>query len=348
MRLVLTIAGRPRPGKSGQPDNACFTDRGGTIGRGEDNDWVLPDSSQEVSRHHATVHFLDGGFYLEDTSANGIGIDDPDNLLAAGTLKRLEDGQCLYIGPYRINVSVGEHVVESTEPERTRLPRSIAAAASNQPRARTTQPEPSPEDDAFQRVLRQAGIPSDLINAERVDEVGRILFLAVQGIVDLLRARTAFQNELRVSVTTLSGVDDNPLKLSTNAEDALHNLLVKHNPDYLDAAQAFGSALADLQAHQQAIIEGLREAHNAMLKRFDPGVLEDLFAQQQGRRLGGQRSLRRRAWSLYKEYFAALTESRDAGFGRLFQEAFGRAYEARVALGRSQQKRSAGARMDKS
>ena len=49
-----------------------FKKAGGVIGRGEDCDWAIPDSKRILSGRHAQVSYVDGHFYLTDTSSNAI------------------------------------------------------------------------------------------------------------------------------------------------------------------------------------------------------------------------------------------------------------------------------------
>ena len=73
----------------------------------------------------------------------------------------------------------------------------------------------------------------------QAEELGRILRVAIQGVMDLLKARMEVKNEFRMSVTLIQARENNPLKFSTSPEDALHNLMIKQNPDYLPAVEAF-------------------------------------------------------------------------------------------------------------
>src|SRR5579863_2201311 len=77
---------------------------GGSIGRSNDNDWVLPDPVRYVSAHHARVHFREGNFYLEDVSTNGVYVnDDMEPLAKRGSSGyRLVNGDVLRIGEYHI------------------------------------------------------------------------------------------------------------------------------------------------------------------------------------------------------------------------------------------------------
>ena len=88
--------------------------------------------------------------------------------------------------------------------------------------------------------------------------------------MEVLRARTEIKNEFRLQQTTFKPVENNPLKFSVNVEDALHNLLVKRNPAYLPAAEAFQDAFEDVRLHQVAMLAGVRAAFDAMLQEFDP------------------------------------------------------------------------------
>jgi type VI secretion system FHA domain protein len=81
---------------------------GGTIGRAPGNDWVLPDTKHFVSSRHATVSFRAGSWLLEDTSRNGVYLNDADTPLAEIGPAKLEDGDRLRIGEYDVLVSVDE------------------------------------------------------------------------------------------------------------------------------------------------------------------------------------------------------------------------------------------------
>jgi type VI secretion system FHA domain protein len=81
---------------------------GGLIGRAPDNDWVLPDPDRYVSSHHAKVSFRAGNWILEDTSTNGIYVNDSDAPLLASGPRKLKDGDRLRFGDYDIIVSIDD------------------------------------------------------------------------------------------------------------------------------------------------------------------------------------------------------------------------------------------------
>ena len=49
-----------------------FDERGGSIGRGDNNDWVLKDERRYLSSTHASIFYDKQHFYLKDLSTNGV------------------------------------------------------------------------------------------------------------------------------------------------------------------------------------------------------------------------------------------------------------------------------------
>ncbi len=85
-----------------------FRDKGGTIGRSLQNDWILPDPDRYISGRHATIDFKGGIYYLVDTSANGVYVNGDCEPLGKGNPRRLFDGDVLRFGDFEINVSIDE------------------------------------------------------------------------------------------------------------------------------------------------------------------------------------------------------------------------------------------------
>ncbi len=97
-----------------------FKDKGGTIGRSLQNDWILPDPDRFISARHATIDFQAGSYYLADTSSNGVYINGDCEPLGKGNPRRLFNGDVIRFGDFVINVSVDEGesiVMPLNEPE---------------------------------------------------------------------------------------------------------------------------------------------------------------------------------------------------------------------------------------
>ena len=109
MILTLEVTG-PQAQEMGAGARKVFKAIGGTLGRLPDNDWVFPDPY--VSGRHALIRYVNGKFFVEDTSTNGVFINSPDNRLARGQPQQLRNGDLLYIDAYRINVSIQNDATE--------------------------------------------------------------------------------------------------------------------------------------------------------------------------------------------------------------------------------------------
>jgi type VI secretion system FHA domain protein len=83
-----------------------FSEQGGSIGRSEDNDFVLPDTESVVSRNHAIISFEDGDYYWNDKSTNGTFVNDSATRLAANEPFRINDGDRFLVGDYLLVASL--------------------------------------------------------------------------------------------------------------------------------------------------------------------------------------------------------------------------------------------------
>ncbi len=145
--------------------------------------------------------------------------------------------------------------------------------------------------------------------------------------MDVLQSRQRIKDEFRMHQTLFLPADNNPLKFSANVEDALHNLLVKRNPAYLQPVDAFADAFDDLRDHQLATLAGMRGAFEAMLTEFDPDRLQEGFDRQLSKVSLPFMPLKLRYWDLYRERAREMAKDPEATFARLFSEEFRRAYE---------------------
>jgi type VI secretion system FHA domain protein len=182
----------------------------------------------------------------------------------------------------------------------------------------------------FASLLRGAGVPAEALTPEVMAEFGQVLRSVIEGLMEVLRARGEIRNEFRLPQTTFKTRDNNPLKMAVNAEDAIHNLLVKRNPAYLGTTAAFDDAFKDVRHHQLAMLAGMRAAFEFMLQRFNPASLRAQFDARPGRRaslgFGGQG----RYWEAFEEYYKEATADADDCFRRLFGDQFARAYEEQI------------------
>jgi type VI secretion system protein len=199
----------------------------------------------------------------------------------------------------------------------------------------TSMPMSGEQADAIIAMLTAAGMDPASARAaasspELVGSLGALLGVAVQGMLDVLKARSEIKSQFRVPVTMMRPVENNPLKFSANAMQALHNLLVAQNQAYLGPVEAFAEGFHDVKAHQMAMIAGMRAAFDSMIERFDPDELVERFEKRLKR--GALLSLpgKGRYWDLYRDLYEEWTQDADVNFQRLFGEKFSQAYEEQM------------------
>jgi type VI secretion system FHA domain protein len=208
-------------------------------------------------------------------------------------------------------------------------PTSPDPSANLPPRAGPSMPPAASLE--FVELLRGAGLADRDMSPETLQELGKALRVVVQGLMEVLQARTEIKSQFRLPLTRVKAAENNPLKLSPNVESALHTLLVQRNAGYLGTVAAFEDAFADIRAHQLAMLEGMRAAFDSMLNSFTPAELEKHFerAVKRGGILGGL-SGKSKYWDLYVEHVGQLCGDPEDTFRRLFGEVFAEAYEKQL------------------
>jgi type VI secretion system FHA domain protein len=186
---------------------------------------------------------------------------------------------------------------------------------------------------ALRAFLEGAGIETESLPDREVAELmasfGTIFREVVQGLMELLRGRTSLKSEFRIGVTGIQPANNNPLKFSANVDEVLEHLLLRPGRGYLPPVETIRDGLRDIKEHQWATIEGMRAALGALLRRFDPKMLEQKFDAGLGRAalLTGRRS---KYWELYTAFHEAVLREAEDRFQVLFGDEFARAYEEQI------------------
>ena len=79
-----------------------------SIGRGKENDWMLPDSERFLSKRHGLIAFRSGGWEIADLSANGTYLNGEAQPIGHGQPRDLRDGDRLRLGAYEIELRIAE------------------------------------------------------------------------------------------------------------------------------------------------------------------------------------------------------------------------------------------------
>ncbi|MBX3600484.1 MAG: type VI secretion system-associated FHA domain protein TagH [Rubrivivax sp.] len=106
---VLSYNGAPADGPSAQ-----FDELGGTIGRADNNQLVLPDPERTISRVHARLVFRAGGYAIVDNGSNPISVNGTP--IGAGREHPLKPGDRVQIGGYVLEVREASASPRSDDP----------------------------------------------------------------------------------------------------------------------------------------------------------------------------------------------------------------------------------------
>src|SRR5271157_2908232 len=90
----------------GQHSTKVFGVHGGTIGRGTDNAWILPDPDRYLSGKHVRIDFRAGAYVLVDTSSNGTYVNGAQVPLGKYHDYPLKDGDYIRLGEYELLVTI--------------------------------------------------------------------------------------------------------------------------------------------------------------------------------------------------------------------------------------------------
>jgi len=209
----------------------------------------------------------------------------------------------------------------------------------NRSRATFVPTGPRHRDDPYVQAVRQllqaAGVPEledrVLADPDFMQGVGELLQEAVSGLLRALIARALTKRELRVDTTMLATTENNPLKFCPDAFEALSHLLApRARPGYLPPIRAVREAYEDLQAHNLAVMGGMRAALLAVLQRFDPAQLEKRLASHALFDKLLPQSRKARMWDLVAEQHSGLVREAQSEFELSFGRAFRAAYEEQL------------------
>jgi type VI secretion system protein len=173
---------------------------------------------------------------------------------------------------------------------------------------------------------------SDVEPADLARLVGAMLREATQGAMAALRSRAMTKRETRMAMTMIEERDNNPLKFFPDADRALAQMLGARDNGYLPPQDAMRAAFRDIQAHELAMVAGMRAALAHAMERIDPSAIERSLDPPRGldALIGNRRA---RLWQRFVETWEHVAhDAGDAGddIQQSFGEPFGRAYQAQL------------------
>lgn len=116
-----------------------------TIGRGNDNDFVLPDPQRFMSSVHCRIERKGDQYLLTDLSTNGTFVNDSEQRMERNSSVVLSDSDRIKLGDYEFIVELGEAAV--ADDGRADDAASEGMTAFDLPAGAGGEPAPGPDDD---------------------------------------------------------------------------------------------------------------------------------------------------------------------------------------------------------
>ena len=221
----------------------------------------------------------------------------------------------------------------SREPARA-APDARAEPAPDRPAAPARQaadrPEGASTSDILQRIAHGARVPPDYFAhhdpAELAELMGQVTRLVIEGTMQLLNARQQAKRLARSSShTVIEAFDNNPLKFSPTAEDALRILFGPATRSYLDAYSALAQSFDDLKSHQVKTYAAMQHALMALTQDLDPQAIERESGDHGLAALVGSRKAR--LWDAYVARWQAKAGREGGGLIDAFMRDFAKSYD---------------------
>ncbi|MXP61305.1 MULTISPECIES: type VI secretion system-associated FHA domain protein TagH [Pantoea] len=341
----------------------AFKPPGGTIGRSQDNDLVLPDESRAISRLQALVHISPEGECRLTNQGSVTSVVLNGVALQRGSQVQLQHGDALQIGDYGLEVrdpacqstqhddpltffadsaadplgmqQAFDRVPEPTaaRPERLTDPRLGIDPQSDAPSAPATLPH-ADQDKLLAALLEGMGLNNGhhtTITEEQMRVTGRMLSLFSQGTVALLSSRSILKRGVKADMTMILNEANNPFKILPSGKTVLMQIYQSQMPGFMPPEAAVRDALVDLQAHQLGMIAGIRAIIAAMLQSFNPQRLEE-EARKDGvlPKLPFNGGRKAALWDYFSRHYQRTAGEIEDDFHTLFGEAFLHAYDMEV------------------
>jgi predicted component of type VI protein secretion system len=321
------------------------------LGRDTDCAVCLPDPERNISRRHLSVWNEGDQLHFHVLSVVN-GVDTVNGELPPGSRGVLASTEVLGLSAYRITSQLAPAGQEGADPwaEFHRQAREMMPEAGMETVPANLEDDPF-GDWGFQSTFGP-GAPGGEVSADdlaqasdlrpffnglgiaaaqqvsltqgELENLGRITRIALQGLLQAVHNAALSRQEVRAEDRTMAEPREmNPLRMDSSIETKLYYLFGGQaaSSGFIPPERAVGQVVTELNAHQQAMAEALREAVKGVLQEFDPDVLKN-------RLLGGGSRLfgSARAWEAFAKDYADRKEAQAEWVQRLLDRHFSQAY----------------------
>lgn len=185
-----------------------------------------------------------------------------------------------------------------------------------------------PVDEPPRRGVTPAKDRRQTLNPDALHEA---LETVTGGLMALLHSRSEIKNEFRIEQTRFIRTENNPLKFSPSAEEAMRRVFgTSDEPGFVTGSQAYREAIDDLQAHQFALMSAVQEAIESAIRQFNPVQLEERLKKISplSARTPGLKAAR--CWGLFTSHYDEVAAALRDDARKVFLQAFADAYERAV------------------
>jgi type VI secretion system protein ImpI len=207
-----------------------------------------------------------------------------------------------------------------------------APAAAPDPTPDSSGPSPTEEASALLlRIARAAGIPQDALKGRDVDavadEIGAVLGATARNLAQLLASRSETKGAMRsADRTMIQALENNPLKFTPSAEEALAIMFGAPTRSYLKGPDAVERSFADLKAHQVQTFGAIQAALDKFFEDFAPERIDKSTPTDHG--LSGLVVSRKaKLWDAYVERWRTTTKRSDGRLGEAFMALLAESYD---------------------
>jgi type VI secretion system protein ImpI len=181
------------------------------------------------------------------------------------------------------------------------------------------------------RFAAGAGLPESAIAwrdaGDLAEELGVLMRIVAEDLKQLLAGRAESKRLARSSDhTMIQALDNNPLKFSPTAEDALRVMFGRPASGYLDASATLQQSFRDLKVHQLKTYGAMQQALRMLIEDLDPELIEEGVSPDKGISglLGSHKA---KLWDTYVARWRVKTAAHEDGLVDAFMLHFAECYD---------------------
>lgn len=182
-------------------------------------------------------------------------------------------------------------------------------------------------DEFLKLVCEAAGLPAQAMSGrdsrDVARDIGLVLRTATEQMTILLQGRASAKRITKSANRTMIGsTNNNPMKFTRDAAEALEIMFQLSRAGYLDAPSSFREAFEDIQTHERATFAAMQKALSRLTEDLSPESVEDKVT---GVAFASRKA---RAWEIYVQRWTAKTEHYENGILDVFFAYFSEVYDA--------------------